>query len=113
MYLEILVCIILLYLFIRRMRPTVYRFYKPWCGACKKSQSAFDRFSIYCALTGINCKQINLDNATVYEKNLYTDLSGGGGSGVPFVVAVNPNGQRYTHDGERTASAYYSWINSI
>ena len=85
----------------------VYRFHRPGCGYCKRSQGEWDKFKSNCRFRMIQPIDINMDEATPAEKKLAENFMV---KGVPNVTAVYEDGLRFTHSGSRTADAYQKWV---
>jgi len=84
----------------------IYRFIKPTCPYCKKSEVAWNKFIHNIPV--VNYRLINLSN-TSNTKNteLFLKLQG---TTVPYDIIV-ANGVIHEHKGDRTVANYTKWAN--
>ena len=109
--LQVAVCVLgtlLLWSIINRNCVKVYRFYRPTCPWCVKSQAEWDNFKSCTWFRMIKPIDVNLNEATADEKALADNF---GVASVPSVLAVYPDGTRVKHEGKRTVEGYLSWLN--
>lgn len=104
-----IVTFILLWLMYSLHRIKVYRFYRPTCGHCIKSQDEWDRFRRMCTFRKIKIIDVNLNDGRTESMSLAKKM---GVVSVPHVVAVHNDGTRRVYDGKRSASDYLEWVNA-
>lgn len=86
----------------------VYRFHKPSCPACVKSQSEWDALKARAILRPV--KFIDVDISVKNNRALADQM---GVRTVPHVVAINDLGESYVYSGKRLAVDYLNWIMSL
>lgn len=100
MFVEIVISIILVTLIVVYIRmPHIYRFHRPGCGYCKKSQNDWDAFKKECSGKIIAFHDVNMDTASNSEKELFKKYEG---KGVPHIVKVAWDGSYKVYSGNRT-----------
>jgi hypothetical protein len=93
----------------------VYRFYRPWCGWCKKSQAEWDRFKRKCWFRMIQPVDVNLEEenpglAKKLGRSQAEFAKKLGVTSVPNVTAVYPDGTARKFEGDRVAESYMAWL---
>ena len=88
---------------------TIYRFYRPGCPYCVRSQAAWNEFRRRCMFKHVKCRGINLDEEDPDDKILAERFQV---RSVPTVIAVNDD-RAYSYEGERTADAMEQWVDVI
>ncbi len=99
------VILFILYVWFRCCCTVVYRFYRPSCPYCVKSQAEWDKFKSDCMFKKIRPVDVNLDvpSDAQFARNFDVD-------GVPTIIKVSPDGNAEKYEGERTATAYMHWV---
>lgn len=87
----------------------VYRFYRPSCGYCVKSQPEWNKFKKICKFHMIDTVDINMSNSSLQEQALAKKYEV---KSVPTVVAVK-NGRVFYYNGDRSANSYMSWVEGL
>ena len=89
----------------------IYRFYRPGCGWCQRSQAGWNGFQRGCFMSKYRTKEINMDRLSPQEEALARNFEV---KTVPHVVAVLPDGRRYAHkDSDRSKEAYRAWVKKL
>jgi hypothetical protein len=95
------ITVVLVLMLMRLHSVKLYRFYRPTCPWCVKSQAEWDKFSMSCIFSTVKAIDIDLnkpgseDLAKLYKV-----------TGVPKVVKVYPNGSFVEYSGDRTVEGY-------
>lgn len=107
----LIVLLIMVVIFVVAQQHTVmdvYRFHKPSCPACVKSQAEWNECKARALLRPI--KFIDVDISIMNNRALADQM---GVRTVPHVVAVNDLGESYVYSGKRLAVDYLNWILSL
>lgn len=111
---QIVLCVLFLVLLIHLLYNVhtvrVYRFYRPTCGYCVASQDEWNKFKRERVADRLKFVEINMDKSDALEKEIANNFEV---EGVPFVMAVKPDGRRYVYQGPRTAAAMHEWIDYL
>jgi hypothetical protein len=105
-----LVILVIMWVVFDGQKTKVYRFHRPGCEYCKRSQEEWEDFKYKCMFRMISPVDINMDEADDKEKDMFAAM---GGSGVPHVATVDRDGNNWVHQGERTADDYMRWVNNL
>ena len=102
------ICVLVLWFLFRPFKVTVYRFHRPSCPYCVRSQSEWNKYEFYCLFSTTRTVNVNLDEPQgARMAKLF------GVKTVPTVIAVTADGYVEQYDGERTASGYCDWVCDI
>ena len=104
----VLAVLLLIFLFVRVNSVKVYRFYRPGCSFCVRTQDEWNSFKYACMFKMIRPIDINMDSASDGEKALYAKF---GGNGVPMIVK-DTGSSIMIYAGDRTAISIMSWVKS-
>ena len=99
--------VLILWLIASMYSVTVYRFHKPSCPHCISSEPEWKKFKYKCMFKLVNPVDVDMTTATSKQQALFQNM---GGSTVPKVMAVYPNGYRTEYTGERTSDGYMHWL---
>lgn len=100
--------VLLIFVLLRSNMCRVYRFYKPTCPACVSSKEEWDKFASNKMFSMVRTISVDLTNPS--NKKLAEEFNV---QVVPTVIMVKPSGANFKYNGERTASAYSSWVDSV
>jgi glutaredoxin len=101
--------LIIMWMVVDGQKTKVYRFHRPGCGYCKRSQKEWEEFKSNCMFRMISAVDINMDEANEEEQEMFAEM---GGSGVPHVAMADSDGNNWVHQGDRTAEGYMRWVNN-
>lgn len=109
-YLLIAFLLVIVIILVRHINSAVvYRFTKPTCPFCIKSQGAWDEFVSRCGLSNIRTVEVDMTKASAEEAELYKNLEF---EFVPSMALILPNGSRYSYRGDHDADLYMAWVRS-
>jgi glutaredoxin len=101
--------VLLLWLLASVNSVKIYRFHRPSCPWCVKSEPEWNKFKSKCMFKLIKPVDVNIGTAdpSSEEMRIYNEQLGA--PGVPTVV-TNKNGSIQKYEGDRTANAYLHWL---
>ena len=107
----LLLLVLCIYLYYKNKIVKVYRFFRPTCMYCRKTQEDWEMFKENCSIM-IKCVDINLDEAS--QNAFYAAMIDNFAiRSVPTIVAVLNNGMRVQYEGSRTVNDLMSWSNQL
>ncbi len=101
--------LLLLWLMLKCYYTKIYRFYRPGCIYCIKSQDEWELFKRKCIFKMVRTIDINMDDDTTHVQKLAKRFDV---KGVPTIVKTDCHGGYEVYNGDRTAEAYLEWVDS-
>ena len=107
----LILLVLCIYMYYKNKVIKIYRFFRPTCMYCRKTQEDWEMFKDNCNMM-IKCIDINLDEASVnaFYASMIDNFEI---QSVPTIIAVLHNGMRIKYEGSRTASDLQRWSNQL
>ena len=107
----LILLVLCIYLYCKNKVVKVYRFFRPSCVYCRKTQADWEMFKDNCSMM-IKCVDINLDEAS--HNGFYaTMINNFDIQSVPTIIAVLKSGMRIQYEGSRTVDDLLRWSQQL
>jgi len=109
-FLVVAVIVVLVIIFLYKNHSVkVYRFHRPTCPYCVRSQSEWDHFKRKCKTKLIDCKDINLNDGSHESMALAAEFNI---KSVPTIIAIKDD-RVYEYKGNRSSNDLERWVCSL